>query len=582
MSKLSIEQKTIMALLSDKNADFIIPDYQRPYAWGKNECQTLWDDLFGFAFPDNDCNKFDSDNDQYFLGPIVTYPNPNHNKQQEIIDGQQRLTTIMLLLRAFYNHFEHMQDENSKEIKRSIERCIWKTNEFSKPDTNSLKLETEVATDEAKQEFRNILKNGTVSDTQKSRYANNYRFFQEKIDDFLNNFAIYLAYFPLRILNNCILLPIEADSSETAMRIFSTLNDRGKPLSDADIFKAQFYKHYKDAGRKDDFIRRWKDLEELCSEIYHPIVGTPMDEAFTRYMYYERAKLGIKSSTTEALRKFYERNAYALLKKDETFENIIDLAFFWKAVSVQDKEIFSERILKRLFVLNYAPNGMWTYITSVYYLANRDKNGILDDDKFYDFLNKITAFIWGYSFTNPGVNALRTPVYAEMVNIVNGCIVDFREYKFDIQQLTNAMNNYDFSNRSPITKSMLTWWAFNDDRQELPDLNKSFQIEHIYAKNRYMIEKSLSNSNNIEALGNKVLLEDRINISASDYRFADKVKYYKGFTNSRGQKIGDTAIIELQQMAASLSDFTESDIVQRNALIIQKFIEYLKINGLTK
>lgn len=78
MSKLNIDQKNIKALFSDKKANFLIPDYQRPYAWGEKECQTLWDDIFAFAFPDNDCDKFDSDNDEYFLGPIVTFKNDSN------------------------------------------------------------------------------------------------------------------------------------------------------------------------------------------------------------------------------------------------------------------------------------------------------------------------------------------------------------------------------------------------------------------------------------------------------------------------------------------------------------------------
>lgn len=93
------------------------------------------------------------------------------------------------------------------------------------------------------------------------------------------------------------MLPIEAESQDTALRIFSTLNDRGKPLSDADIFKAQFYKYYSLKGKKDVFIKKWKELESLCEKIFHPISGTPMDELFTRYMYYERSKQELKSST---------------------------------------------------------------------------------------------------------------------------------------------------------------------------------------------------------------------------------------------------------------------------------------------
>lgn len=50
MSKLGIEQKNVRALLGDNKADFLIPDYQRPYAWEEKECQTLWDDIFFLCF----------------------------------------------------------------------------------------------------------------------------------------------------------------------------------------------------------------------------------------------------------------------------------------------------------------------------------------------------------------------------------------------------------------------------------------------------------------------------------------------------------------------------------------------------
>ena len=578
MSKLGIEQKTVKQLLGDNKADFLIPDYQRPYAWEEKECQTLWDDIFTFAFPDFDCNKFNRHNDEYFLGPIVTYQ--NENGKQEVIDGQQRLTTLMLLLRAFYTLFGNMNDENSKTTRRNIEQCIWKTDEFDKPDMNSFKLESEVATDDAKDELRDILRTGKVNDRQKSQYAQNYSFFQTKIDIFLHEYPGYFALLPTRILNNCILLPIEAESQDTALRIFSTLNDRGKPLSDSDIFKAQFYKYYSKSGHREEFIKKWKELEELCEKIFHPTAGTPMDEAFTRYMYYERAKQGQKSSTTEALRKFYEKNSYALLKKDETFDNIIDLVNFWNDVELQNIDRFSDRVLKRLFVLHYAPNGMWAYIVSVYYIANRDADGMLNDDKFFEFLNKITAFIWAYAVTNPGVNALRTPIYAEMINIVNGDPVDFVGSLFDSASVTTSFTNYVFSNNRTITKSMLTWWAFQDDDQPLLSLETGFETEHIFSRSRQDKERSLSNPRNIEALGNKALLEKRINIRASDYRFPDKIKYYKGYENARKQWKEGTKIKELTDLADTMTDFNESDIVKRNANMIYEFTAYLKSNCL--
>lgn len=579
MSKLNVDQKTIMLLFSDKKSDFLIPDYQRPYAWEEGQCQTLWDDIFTFAFPDNNSDKFDS-NEEYFLGSIVTFENDRNKK--EVIDGQQRLTTLMLLLRAFYAKFGNMQDENSKSTRERIAQCLWKTNEFGQPNLNILKIDSEVATDNDKEEFLEILKTGVVNKDQKSNYAKNYRFFQEKIDTFLSEYPSYFAYLPARILGNCILLPIEAESQDTALRIFSTLNDRGLPLSDADIFKAQFYKHYSTKNQKDKFIEQWKELEEITGRIFKPLNGTPMDELFTRYMYFIRAKQGIKSSTTEALRKFYEKGKYSILKQDETLSNLKILVDFWHDVYNQNPERFSPNILRKLFILNSAPNGMWTYFLSVYFLQNKNGNEQLEEVKLDEFLTKTIGFVWAFAFTNPGVNALRTPVYAEMINIVTDKLVNFDEHKFDENTLRTAINNFEFKNGRPITRSMLTWWGFKNDKQEIPNLNTNFDIEHIFARKRQENDKSLSNTKFLEALGNKSLLEDKINIRASDYRFSDKIKYYKGFTNDKGQKKGGSIISELLDLADTKTDFTEQDIIDRSEKIVNEFINFLKQKNLLK
>lgn len=578
MSKLHVDQKTIKDLFQDKRSDFLIPDYQRPYAWGEAECQTLWDDIFNFAIPDDGKTDFDS-NSEYFLGSIVTFK--NKDGKMEVIDGQQRLTTLMLLLRAFYSRLGHMQDDDTRSTIQNIERCLWKTNEFDKANMEALKIDSEVATDNDKNEFLNLLRNGDASKDKKSRYAENYRFFERLIQDFCDKFPKYIAHLPTRIMNNCILLTIEAESQDTALRIFSTLNDRGKPLSDTDIFKAQFYNFYSSKlGKKDHFIEEWKKLEELCEKIFHSTYGTPMDELFTRYMYFARAKRGIKSSTTEALRKFYEKDSYALLKNENTLNDLIILANFWNDISNQEDKKFSERVLRRLFVLNYAPNGMWTYFVSVYFMQNKDKEGMLEDSAFYEFLNKIIGFIWTYAITNPGVNALRTPVYAEMINIVNNEPVTFDNFKFDPEQVKNMFSNFSFNNARPITKSMITWWAYQSDKQDLiKPLETILELEHIYARNRHDKEP-LIDARNLDSLGNKALLEKHINIRAADYRFADKKKYYLGFTNSRNQKKEGTKVQELIELANTATDFTEDDIKARNNKIMDAFLEFLRKNAL--
>jgi uncharacterized protein with ParB-like and HNH nuclease domain len=571
MSKLNVDQKTIFDLLSDKKADFLIPDYQRPYAWNEEQCQALWDDIFAFSFPGNDYEAFD-DNEEYFLGSIVTYK--NEKGKSEVIDGQQRLTTLMLILRAFYDKFANMQDKNSKLTRERIEKCIWKTDTFGSADKSTLKIDSEVATDSDKEEFLELLRTGEVKLASKSQYVSNYQFFQQKIEEFLNGYASYFPYLPARILGNCILLPIEAESQDTALRIFSTLNDRGLPLSDADIFKAQFYKYYGSLGKKDSFISEWKELEEITGSVFTPITGTPMDELFTRYMYYLRAKEGNKSTTTEALRKFYERNKYLYLKNEHTIGELKALALFWRSISHQDKDRFSDDVLKKLFVLNYAPNGMWLHITSVYFLQNRTDEGLLEDAMFGNFLSRITAFIFAYAITNPGVNALRTPVYDEMVNLVNGCDATFAKYKFNKTQARSFFENFAFTNQRNITRSMITWYAFAFSGQQLLKLNEQYHLEHIYSKKRQEMEGGLKAEESLDSLGNKILLEESINVKASDYRFEDKKKIYTG--EHRRSKNNDVSKIAEVASIVELGEFGEKQIIQRSASIIDEFFKYLE------
>lgn len=576
MSKLNIDQKTIKLLLTDKHSDFLIPDYQRPYAWGEDECATLWDDLFTFAFPNDDCDAFESTSDEYFLGPIVTFK--NDAGQLEIIDGQQRLTTIMLLLRAFYDKFANMKDKQSIKVRDSIAGCVWKTDEFDDPDMDALKIDSEVASDSDKDEFLDILRHGSVGPMAHSAYSRNYAFFSKRMAEMASEWPSYIALFAARILNNVILLPIEAESQDTALRIFSTLNDRGLPLADADIFKSQFYKHFSGEGRKDEFVTRWKALEETANLIFKPTSGTPLDELFTRYMYYRRAKKGIRDTTTKSLRDFYSDNSYEILREDATLDDLESLLDFWKRVDAQ--EGFSERVTRRLFVLNYAPNGMWAYLLSTWFLAKRNTKGELDDEELYDFLCYITGFIYAYSLERPGVNALRGPVYPALIDIVEGRKVDFSAHLFDRETITGRFRSYQFTNQRRFTRSMLVWWAYSDSKQPLMDLDTTLEIEHIYARKRNEVHP-LSNRSNLEALGNKAMLEKRVNIRASDYQLTDKRKYYEGYVNDKGVEVSGTAVRELVEIARC-GDFAESDIEMRTERIITTFVEWLGKLGLLR
>lgn len=177
------------------------------------------------------------------------------------------------------------------------------------------------------------------------------------------------------------------------------------------------------------------------------------------------------------------------------------------------------------------------------------------------------------------MNALRSPVYPELINIVEGHEVTFSEYRFDSADIRSRFSSYAFTNQRPITRSMLVWWAFRDSEQGLLDPDTVLEVEHIYARKRNEFEP-LKNRANLEALGNKAMLKKSVNIRAADFRFEDKRKYYLGFRGGRGQDKVGTRIRELAEMAHTREDFTEADIETRTTKIIDSFVGYLSEVGL--
>lgn len=247
--------------------------------------------------------------------------------------------------------------------------------------------------------------------------------------------------------------------------------------------------------------------------------------------------------------------------------------------NVHNDILWGMRDIKHAFLGFLSDENGTRYPVSELEINNRSYTS-LNEERFYVFLNKITAFIFGYAFIRPGVNALRSPVYPEMINIVSDLPVTFVGYEFDIDNVRNIMSSYVFTNGRPITKSILAWWAYTDASQELISLDTNLEIEHIYPKKRQENEESLCDKSSLESLGNKALLEKNINIRASDYRFTDKIKYYQGYTTSSGKQKTGTKVYELQKLSNSVNDYTEKDIVDRKNRIIEGFLHYLEKNEL--
>lgn len=178
MAELSVSRKTIGKLFAEmQGRRFIIPDFQRPYKWDIEKCETLWNDIVNFTLTEA---KGGSD---YFLGTIVSYP--DQQKNLEIIDGQQRITSFLLMLRAFYRKLETMpEDEDVKGLMSQLAPCIWDVDPISQKvkDMSKIHIESLVVTADDNEVFHEVLRTGACNEEAKDNYSANYRFFKSKCD----------------------------------------------------------------------------------------------------------------------------------------------------------------------------------------------------------------------------------------------------------------------------------------------------------------------------------------------------------------------------------------------------------------
>lgn len=514
---IEVNKKSVKEFLdAGKKQKFVIPEYQRPYAWREEEVQTLFDDLVEYTQ-----ERIDS---PYFLGTIVSYT--NGDKEQEIIDGQQRVTTLCLLLRALYTKIEKM--DHTKERNNfisQIEPALWETDELSgEADKSKTLLESRVFESEYNDILNNILSTGIADEDAKDNYTRNYILLQNLIDQYAKDEPLTFYHLINNILNKAIVLPIKADSQDTALTIFSTLNDRGLPLSDADIFKAKIYNNIKDNEARNTFIQRWQEVSAGAEYAEESI-----QKLFYYYMFYLRAKANDKKTTTPGLRKYYSNNNFIRLYDSDLMDDLSSILNFWSVVNNKEEiegETWSSNfeILKVLDILTSYPNEFWKYPVITYYLCYKDSDNF--EDKFLFFLRKLFVNLCSRYIVTPTINAVKQNI----LNL-NSEIINSDEPKFEFKAVDYNIIKAKLKNpHRNVVRMLLKLLAYDNDLQyEL--LPEKWEIEHILPRkwqDSYFPNSSEEEVNEIiEHLGNKIPFEKKLNIVASNGYFEKKKDLYK-------------------------------------------------------
>ena len=525
------KQSVEMLLGSGKSKPFVIPEYQRPYAWTEEQVETLFEDLWAFTTISGGVERESS----YFLGSVVSYE--NENGEQEIIDGQQRITSLFLLLRAIYTKLvatpESERTAEANNFIGKIEPTIWRTDKLTGTvDFKNILLTSRVVNNEGNEILRAILESGKTDENAKDNYSRNYRYFQKLFDRHSTENPLMIYQFIYAVLNQAILLPITADTQDTALTIFSTLNDRGLPLSDADIFKAKIYNQLEVEAKK-VFIERWKDLDEQATDANESI-----QQLFYYNMFYYRALDQDTNTTTPGVRKYYSANKFERLYKKELLETLFVILNLWKVVN-KGEEIEGEawsknnKIKQTLDILTSYPNEFWKYPVVIYYVCYRNEENF--ETRFARFLNKLLMELMTKYLMMPTINAVKPDILKLNSAIVASNIPIFEFKTVDVTQLEPYIHN---PNRNAV-RMLLKTLAYEHQDDLLPT---KWEIEHIFPQkwqtNYFPKESDSTIKEKIEHIGNKLPFEKKLNIVAGNGYFSKKKKEYMvskiAITNTMG------------------------------------------------
>lgn len=372
MQKISGAEFPLKKIFSD-DFDFIIPSYQRPYAWTTEEAGELFDDLYTFMNQDGSGEK----DDPYFLGSVVLIKREGE-PLSEVIDGQQRLTTLTILLATIA---DKVQNEEKKALLKYINEPGNLAEELDPKPRMALRdrdrdfFRKYIQTERKLIDLINLDPVG-LSDPQQN-IRNNADLFRKNLSEMDEKEVFELGKF---IVNRCYLVAVSTPTMQSAYRIFSVLNDRGIELMPSDILKAEIIGNISESLR-DGYTKKWEDEEENLGR-------DAFSDLFSHIrMIYRKAKQQktildefrayVLSKETEP-RKFIDE---ILCPYGDAYQTILSASY----ESTQNAQLINDAIEWLLKI----DNVDWIPPSILFLKKNTDKSEVLA--KYFNDLERLTA-----------------------------------------------------------------------------------------------------------------------------------------------------------------------------------------------
>lgn len=583
-TSINPELKSISRYLKlDKNKYFVIPEYQRGYSWTISQCEKLWNDIESFVESDGD--------DNYFFGTVII--DCSHSNQLSLIDGQQRTTTFLLLLKALLLHINKiipkivddevlrglksgLEDrqkvimsilyrakpidvvdmlENTEKIKKILILQNNSINELHHDELNKI-IEAENFDIAQKNAFKIPRKQ---KDNQYTNHFRNFKFFYEQLAD-KSESQIYK--FAEIFLDECEVIAIRSEQTEQAITMFNSLNSTGLPLSDSDIISAQLYANAKKDDMHEKFNENWADLNKLASRLNQSKIVN-LDNILQQYMYIHRA-IGneyVKTKddgglsidvTTPGLRRYYTE-----IKKDDLLTNPLELC--QKLTDIANKwEKVQEYPIVKLMLKNN--ENIKLFLAGYLYRFDVDDISQENISTVCESLLRLFTLLevghLGYSSSK-----FKTFLFGEIVKLIDKNIsIDEIKQNFDkhISQWQPEDVKILISDYDKNILVFLNEYLFAKQKDLPFDFVESVNIEHIMPASGRNIDTIRQDANIadidefkslVNKIGNKILLEGDVNKSIGKDWF--KTKKQNTIGDRKGYKDSKYAI------AKSLVDYSK-------------------------
>ncbi len=544
--------------------NFRIPLYQRPYAWTTEQAGELLDDLISFIGSDSRLGI--DDLSPYFLGSIVLIKGESQ-PDAEVVDGQQRLTTLTILLAAL------RQTITTPEYAGGMTDYLYQEGKPLEGTANRYRLSLrERDADFFRTNIQDAgrifnlrkLNPGQLSDSQRNIRANAILFL-DKLSTLQEDQRVRLAQF---IVKNCLLVVVSTPDLDSAYRIFSILNDRGLDLSHSDILKSEVIGRIP-PQEQEEFNDKWEDAEEeLGRDSFSDLF------AHTR-MIFRKAKA--KETILKEFREFVVKqvgNARDLIN-----DVLIPFADAFATIQKANYESTAgaEQVNQMLKWLGRIDNTDWIPPAIMYFARNKSDSRVLY--RFLTDLERLAAFLMVCRY---GINE-RIERYGKVIDVIekdadlyaDGSPLQLSEAecRLFVKELNGDIYRQVPKRRLYI---LLRLDSALSDGSATYD-HGIISIEHVLPQNPHADSKWYEwfpdqdlRDRWVHRLGNLLLLNHKKNSSASNYEFEKKKKSY--FMK------GGVSPFPLTTQAVSETGWTVAVLERRQKELLDKLKQTWRVN----